>query len=666
MNKNYCEKGCVTSTNDVDDVLLAQIRQEIKELLNTTEAKLLCQSKKIDATVVYIKNNLSTAITDLLSSMENSGELDEIIVNAVTDFTYRFNDLKTYLDTKTLHLDYNRIFRHMAESRGNRIANDERNYKCAFGQGIASTPTSIIFGETCNYNYNNNGHFVEFNKSTGEITREWDLENVGHISALAYNCSTNEFYVLPFWYNSNGTSTRTNELKIYDYNSMTLKKTVVLTVNVAGFNVDNSTGLMYGATGSEVYSINPKTYAMRKLFSYESLGGIQGIAMYEGYMYINLFNATYILKTDLEGNVVATMPIERYYGIYYTGEPEGITIDDNGDIYMLSCAYNPYSFYFCNQVFKSNVKSNTGIKDTRSGNCQSLSNFYVGNPTSNNPDGTSANPFGTICEVLLSFNSPTAKSVGLNRIDLQKNCPDETFYYRGGDIIIMGGNYKICQLWLSDCNVYINALNVENQEDCQMSHNVYMARCTGTIYSITSTQRYGICNINLEFCWIRIVSATCNGTPTEGRIRTNGGNVMGSSKATNEIIYGNGQQLQKTTTLFSANAYFDVTNEQIYQLGNVFTNLQMFCQLTVGEKNYYSGINAKLTGSEMQQIRETGTLTKDISCTFTTDISVVNIACKLVLINKQFRLQNFTSFTINENSVTKSTGQFIVLAMTLN
>lgn len=664
-----CNTGSVCSLPSNDNevsILIQQLETEVKDLMTSTEYKLLCQSKKIDETMCYIKNNLSNSIRDLLNSMENSGELDELILNTITEVNGEIETVKEYFDSKTLSLDFNRIFRHMAESRGNRLANDDRNYKCAFGQGICSTDTSIIFGETCHYNYNNNGHFVEFNKETGEITREWDLDDVGHISSLAYNCKTNEFYVLPFWYNSNGASTRTNELKIYDYTSMTLKKKVVLSVNIAAITVDNDTGKIYGATADTVYSINANSFAMRELYTYESIGGIQGIAVFDDSMYINLFNATYLLKTDFEGNVIAAMPIERFYGLYFTGEPEGITIDSNGDIYMLSCSYNPYSYYFCNQVFKSNVKSNTGYKDPRSGNCQSLSNFYVGNPTSNNPDGTAANPFGTICEVIMAVNSPTAKNVGVTRVDLQKDCANETFYYRDGDLSIMGNNKKIAQLNLTDCNVYINALAVENPSDLLQNHNVYMSRCRGTVYSITSIQNYGICNLNLEFCDIRIMSASLQGSPTEGRIRANGGNVMGNSKATNEAIYGTGQILQKTTTSFSSATPFEITKEQVYQLSNVFTNLQLFCQLTEGSNLYYSGINVKLTGPDMESIESTGTLTKYISCSFCMGNGVYSIGCTLNLEDNQFTLKDFTSYLITESGITKGTKQFLVLAMTLN
>lgn len=65
------------------EVLIRQLKREVKELLQTTQAKLLCQDKKIAETMVYIKNNLSNYIRDLLDSMLLSGELEQIIKDTV-------------------------------------------------------------------------------------------------------------------------------------------------------------------------------------------------------------------------------------------------------------------------------------------------------------------------------------------------------------------------------------------------------------------------------------------------------------------------------------------------------------------------------------------------------------------------------------------------------
>lgn len=82
---NDCGCGGInlpSHSNEIE-ILIRQLKREVKELLNTTQAKLLCQDKKIAETMVYIKNNLSNYLRDLLDSMLESGELDEIITSVI-------------------------------------------------------------------------------------------------------------------------------------------------------------------------------------------------------------------------------------------------------------------------------------------------------------------------------------------------------------------------------------------------------------------------------------------------------------------------------------------------------------------------------------------------------------------------------------------------------
>ena len=84
-NNCCCDGVNLPSHNNEIEVLIRQLKREVKELLQSTQAKLLCQDKKIAETMVYIKNNLSNAIRDLLDSMLTSGELEEIITDTVLD-----------------------------------------------------------------------------------------------------------------------------------------------------------------------------------------------------------------------------------------------------------------------------------------------------------------------------------------------------------------------------------------------------------------------------------------------------------------------------------------------------------------------------------------------------------------------------------------------------
>ena len=71
------------SEDNTMEILLQQAKREIKELAQSTTARLLIQDKKIADTCVYIKNNLSNEIRVLLDTMENTGELAEIITETL-------------------------------------------------------------------------------------------------------------------------------------------------------------------------------------------------------------------------------------------------------------------------------------------------------------------------------------------------------------------------------------------------------------------------------------------------------------------------------------------------------------------------------------------------------------------------------------------------------
>lgn len=100
-SSNCCGGISLPSHDNEIEVLIRQLKREVKELMNSTQARLLCQDKKITETMVYIKNNLSNSIRNLLDSMLTSGELEEIITDTVLDnikeMQEYFEELKEYL-----------------------------------------------------------------------------------------------------------------------------------------------------------------------------------------------------------------------------------------------------------------------------------------------------------------------------------------------------------------------------------------------------------------------------------------------------------------------------------------------------------------------------------------------------------------------------------------
>ena len=84
-SSNCCGGISLPSHDNEIEILIRQLKNEVNKLMKTTEAKLLCQDKKIAETMVYIKNNLSNALRLLLNSMLESGQLEDLITGVVSN-----------------------------------------------------------------------------------------------------------------------------------------------------------------------------------------------------------------------------------------------------------------------------------------------------------------------------------------------------------------------------------------------------------------------------------------------------------------------------------------------------------------------------------------------------------------------------------------------------
>lgn len=75
--------NCCLPKKDPIEVLIMQLKQEVEQLMNDTESRLLMQDGKIAEVCNYIKDNLSTSISELLNTMDNNGELKDIITDVL-------------------------------------------------------------------------------------------------------------------------------------------------------------------------------------------------------------------------------------------------------------------------------------------------------------------------------------------------------------------------------------------------------------------------------------------------------------------------------------------------------------------------------------------------------------------------------------------------------
>ena len=100
---NLCSKCDLKSEDESTKVLLNQIKREVKKLTSDTTARLLLQDGKIAETCVYIKNNLSNYLRELVDTMTTTGELDSIIAEIVTELSPLVDTLLKDNSVFTLH-----------------------------------------------------------------------------------------------------------------------------------------------------------------------------------------------------------------------------------------------------------------------------------------------------------------------------------------------------------------------------------------------------------------------------------------------------------------------------------------------------------------------------------------------------------------------------------
>lgn len=100
---DLCKTCSLKSEDNTTQVILNQIKREIKQLSENATARLLLQDGKIAETCVYIKNNLSNYIRELVDTMEATGELEEIITDIIGELNPVVDKLKSDNARFTLH-----------------------------------------------------------------------------------------------------------------------------------------------------------------------------------------------------------------------------------------------------------------------------------------------------------------------------------------------------------------------------------------------------------------------------------------------------------------------------------------------------------------------------------------------------------------------------------
>lgn len=64
----------------VDEAVLKQLKKEVDEIAKTSQFNFLLVNKKVDECVVYIKENLSKSLIEMLMTMTETGEIEQMII----------------------------------------------------------------------------------------------------------------------------------------------------------------------------------------------------------------------------------------------------------------------------------------------------------------------------------------------------------------------------------------------------------------------------------------------------------------------------------------------------------------------------------------------------------------------------------------------------------
>lgn len=86
----------LNSKDETQELLLMQIKREVKNLIEETDLKILNLDGKINDICVYVKDNLSNYLREQIDTMNYSGELDDIVLDALTTLESHINNMIVY------------------------------------------------------------------------------------------------------------------------------------------------------------------------------------------------------------------------------------------------------------------------------------------------------------------------------------------------------------------------------------------------------------------------------------------------------------------------------------------------------------------------------------------------------------------------------------------
>ena len=83
----------ITSEEGLRDEFEAEINKLVHDYIQALDSKIAHQDRVIEESIVYIKDNLKHALSEFITELKESGELDEVITNAFNNLGTRVNEI---------------------------------------------------------------------------------------------------------------------------------------------------------------------------------------------------------------------------------------------------------------------------------------------------------------------------------------------------------------------------------------------------------------------------------------------------------------------------------------------------------------------------------------------------------------------------------------------
>lgn len=367
--------------------------------------------------IMELKNNLEEFKQEIIVKFDV--ELRELVAEQMEELTNSgyFDDLMTRYTCLSEPLNFRRKWRHIHTiGENNKIVVDDfpnvqgncvftyNNLKiCAVIRTISLTPT-------------NDGIICFYDWTTGNLLFSAEL-TVGHGNSLTFY--NNKLYLLFGSLIIDGVNTQINKVCEIGFD-LTHE---VITTHIFDINYDGSLWgisnngedmFLYDSYSHEVVKVTNINSSTSKIsvVRYTTLTapshffrGFQDFEISNRYILILNLQATSLTFFDLTGNLYKNINMFRHVGHrYILGEPQGITLEDNGDLYLVS---NGRLQHWSNlqdmimQAFYTNIFTNVNYEwDSHDYGVQSWTMYCDANYTGNNPNGTQEKPFAKIGEAL--------------------------------------------------------------------------------------------------------------------------------------------------------------------------------------------------------------------------------------------------------------------------